>query len=392
MNIHDAAGRGAAVVLATLLSACGGSAPPSTGAAPEVTVVTVHRTSVPLAVDLPGRTSAHLVAQVRARVDGIVLRRDFTEGSEVKAGQRLYQVDPAPFVAALNSAEAAVQKAEATLASTTALAERFRVLVAENAVSKQEYDNAVAGKGQSAADLATAKAAVELAKINLGYTSVVSPITGISGISIVTQGAYVQAAGATLMTTVQQIDPIYVDLTQSSVEGLQLRRDVATGTLRMSGPGEASVKLFLEDGTEYPHAGKLQFTDITVDQGTGSVTVRAIFPNPRRVLLPGMYVRARIDEGVNEAILVPQVGVTHDPQGQATALVVGADDKVARKTLRVRGARGSQWIVDGGLDDGDRVIVAGLQRVLAGVVVRPVEGASPSLAPAAAPATVATSR
>lgn len=380
------------MTVALALGACSRAAPPAAPAPTQVSVVTVHRASVPISVELPGRTSAYLVAQVRARVDGIVLRREFVEGGDVKAGQRLYQIDPAPYVAALNSAEAAVQKAQATLASTTAQAERYKVLVAENAVSKQEYDNAVAAQGQSAADLATGKAAVDAARINLGYTSVVSPITGITGISLVTQGAYVQAASATLMTTVQQIDPIYVDLTQSSVEGLQLRRDVANGTLRMSGPDQASVKLFLEDGSEYPHPGKLQFTDITVDQGTGSVTVRAIFPNPRRVLLPGMFVRAKVEEGRNEAILVPQVGVTHDPQGQATALVVGADNKVVRKTLRLRGARGAEWIVESGLDDGDRVIVSGLQRVSPGVTVTPIEGSAPIAGPQPAAAAVATAR
>lgn len=392
VSLSRRGGTAACVALVLALGACSRAAPPAVSAPPQVTVVTVHRGSVPISVDLPGRTSAYLVAQVRARVDGIVQRRDFVEGSDVKAGQRLYQIDPAPYVAALNSAEAAVQKAQATLASTTAQAERYKVLVADNAVSKQDYDNAIASQGQSAADLATGKAAVDVARINLGYTSVVSPITGITGISLVTQGAYVQASSASLMTTVQQIDPIYVDLTQSSVEGLELRRDIANGTLRMSGPDRAMVKLFLEDGSEYPHPGKLQFTDITVDQGTGSVTVRAIFPNPRRVLLPGMFVRARVEEGVNEAILVPQVGVTHDPQGQATALVVGADGKVVRKTLRLRGARGAQWIVDSGLEDGDRVIVAGVQRVSPGAAVTPVEGEAPIAARKPAASSVAAAR
>jgi len=370
-------GRGlaTAVLSALALAACSNAQTPAAAPpASEVSVVTVHRGSVPITTELPGRTSPYLVAQVRARVDGIVLKREFKEGSEVKAGQRLYQIDPAPYVAALNSATASLQKAEANLASTTAQAERYKVLVAANAVSKQDYDNAVATQGQAAADVATGKAAVAMAQINLGYTNVVSPISGRSGVSQVTEGAYVQASAATLMTTVQQIDPVYVDLTQSSVEGLQLRRDIASGQLKLNGPNQAKVTLALEDGMQYRSTGSLQFTDITVDQGTGSVTVRAIFPNPRFVLLPGMFVRARIEEGINEnAILVPQVGVTHDPKGQATALVVGADNKVAVHTLQLRGTGGDRWIVEGGLDDGDRVIVAGVQKAQPGAVVKAVE-------------------
>jgi membrane fusion protein, multidrug efflux system len=376
MNLKQGLGMALCVLLPAMIAGCGGSGaatstPPQI---PEVSVVAVHKGSVPITIDLPGRTSPYLVAQVRARVDGIVLKREFKEGGDVKAGQRLYQIDPAPYIAALNSATASLQKAEANIASTTAQAERYKVLVAANAVSKQDYDNAVAAQGQAAADVATGKAAVAMAQINLGYTNVVSPIAGRIGPSQVTQGAYVQASAATLMATVQQIDPIYVDLTQSSVEALQLRRDVATGQLKLNGSDQAKVALALEDGTQYPVAGSLQFTDITVDQGTGSVTVRAIFPNPRFTLLPGMFVRARIEEGVNEnAFLVPQVGVTHDPNGKATALVVGADNKVTVHPLQLRGTSGNQWIVEAGLDDGDRVIVAGVQKVQAGTVVQVVE-------------------
>jgi membrane fusion protein, multidrug efflux system len=365
----------APALAAMLLGGCGMAKPATTAPQPpEVSVVTVHSGSVPITTELPGRTSAYLVAQVRARVDGIVQDREFKEGGDVKAGQRLYQIDPAPYIASLDSATASLQKAEANLASTTAQAERYKVLVAANAVSKQDYDNAVSAQGQAAADVATGKAAVAMARINLGYTNVVSPIAGRSGPSQVTQGAYVQASAATLMATVQQIDPIYVDLTQSSVEGLKLRRDIATGQLKLNGPNQAKVTLLLEDGTQYPVPGSLQFTDITVDQGTGSVTMRAIFPNARFVLLPGMFVRARIEEGVNEdAILVPQVGVTHDPKGQATALVVGTDNKVAVRPLQLKGTSGNQWIVAGGLADGDRVIVDGVQKVQAGASVQAVE-------------------
>jgi len=341
---------------------------------PEVSVVTVRKASVPVVTELPGRTSAYLVAQVRARVDGIVLKREFSEGADVKAGQRLYQIDPAPYRAALNSALGVLQKAQANLAAMTSQAERYKILIGGNGVSKQEYDNAIAAQGQAAADVASSAAAVQTARINLGYTDVVSAITGRTGPSLVTQGAYVQASAATLLTTVQQTDPIYVDLTQTSVAGLQLRRDAASGQLKLNGPDQAKVTLTLEDGTKYPATGTLQFTDITVDPATGSVTVRAVFPNPDHVLLPGMFVHASIEEGVNDnALLVPQVGVTHNPQGQATALVVGPDNRVALRTIQASRTSGANWVVDGGLKDGERVVVSGVQKVQPGAVVRAVE-------------------
>jgi membrane fusion protein (multidrug efflux system) len=300
----------------------------------------------------------------------------------------LYQIDPAPFRAMLNSAVATQQKMEATLAVNTTLAERYKVLVGGNAVSKQLYDNAVAAQQQAAADLGVAKAAVETAKINLGYTNVVSPITGRSGISQVTQGAFVQASVATLMNTVQQIDPIYVDLFQSSVEGLQLLRDVASGRIKLNGPNQAKVTLTQEDGTQYPLTGTLQFSGITVDPGTGSYPLRVIFRNPDHVLLPGMFVRARVDEGVNNAaFLVPQVGVTHNPQGQATALVVGPDNKVVLRTIQATRTIGDKWVVDGGLNDGERVIVAGTQKAQPGMLVSAIEPQTPATP---APENVAT--
>ena len=368
-----------AAATATLLAACspGGGQWGAKGPQqpPQVTVVEVHRENVPVSIELPGRTSPQLVAQVRARVDGIVLRRDFTEGSEVKTGQRLYQIDQAPYIAALASAEATLKKAEANLASTTATVERYKMLVEKNAVSRQDYDNAVAAQGQAAADVASGKAAVDSARINLSYTAVVSPIGGRAGISQVTPGAYVRASEATLMTTVQQIDPIKVDLTQSSVEGLKLRRDYASGNLKINGRDRAKVTLILEDGTEYPQPGTLQFTDITVDPSTGSVTVRAVFPNPDGTLLPGMFVRARIEEGLREnAFLVPQVAITHDQKGDAVTLVVGADNKVQPRKVALAGTRGDKWIVESGLNDGDRVIVGGAQRVQPGVAVQIAQG------------------
>ncbi|OXI14572.1 efflux transporter periplasmic adaptor subunit, partial [Burkholderia sp. AU16482] len=352
---------------AVFLAACGkkeSAPPPQT---PEVGVVTVQPQAVPVFTDLPGRTSAFLVAQVRARVDGIVLRREFTEGTDVKAGQRLYKIDPAPYIAALNSAKATLAKAQANLVTQNALVARYKVLVAANAVSKQDYDNAVATQGQAAADVAAGKAAVDTAQINLGYTDVMSPISGRVGISQVTPGAYVQASQATLMSTVQQLDPVYVDLTQSSLEGLKLRQDVQSGRLKTSGPGAAKVSLILEDGKTYSEPGKLQFSDVTVDQTTGSVTIRAVFPNPGRVLLPGMFVRARIEEGVNEnAFLVPQIGVTHDQKGQAIAMVVNASNKVEPRPLKTTGMQGQNWIVEGGLQAGDHVIVQGVDKVRPG--------------------------
>ncbi|TKC89774.1 efflux RND transporter periplasmic adaptor subunit [Trinickia terrae] len=385
---------------AVFLAACGQkqSAPPQQ--TPEVGVVTIQQSSVPVVTELPGRTNAFLVAQVRARVDGIVLSRDFTEGSEVKAGQRLYKIDPAPYIASLNNAKATLARAEANLVSTTAQANRYKVLVAANAVSKQDYDNAVASQGQAAADVAAGKAQVQTAQINLGYTDVISPITGRTGVSQVTPGAYVQASQATLMDTIQQLDPVYVDLTQSSLDGLKLRRDVQEGRVKTSGPSAAKVSLILEDGRTYSEPGKLQFSDVTVDQTTGSVTIRAIFPNPNRVLLPGMFVRARIEEGVNDrAMLVPQIGVSHNQKGDAIALVVGPDNKVAPHTLVTTGMNGPNWVVESGVQPGDRVIVQGTEKVRPGMEVKavpaqlaesPASGAAAGQAPAASGAKAAS--
>jgi membrane fusion protein (multidrug efflux system) len=366
----------AVALLAAIVSAgcTGGKAAPAPAQPPEVAVVTVRRAIVPVTTELPGRTSAYLVAQVRARVDGIVLKREFTEGADVKAGQRLFQIDPAPYRATLDNALAALQKAQANLTAMTSQAERYRILIGGNGISKQEYDNAIAAQDQAAADVASGKATVQSARINLGYTDVAASIGGRIGPSQVTQGAFVQASAATPMAMVQQIDPIYVDLNQSSVAGLQLRRDIASGRLKLNGPDQAKVTLLLEDGSQYPESGTLQFTDITVDPSTGSVTVRAIFPNPHQVLLPGMFVRARIDQGVDDnAMLLPQVAVTRNPQGQATALVVGLDDKVTSRTIQTTRTLGDQWVVQGGLKQGERVIVSGVQRVQPGMVVRAVE-------------------
>jgi len=379
---------GGAVLTVALLSACGDKAqqPNAAPPPPEVGVITVQPTSAPVVTELPGRTNAFLVAQVRARVDGVVLRREFVEGSDVKAGQRLYKIDPAPYIAALDSAKAALAKAQANLASADALANRYKVLVAANAVSKQDYDNAVAAQGQAAADVAAGKAAVDTAQINLGYTDVISPISGKIGISQVTPGAYVQASQATLMSTVQQINPVYVDLTESSRQGLQLRRDAQAGKLKMEGPNAAKVTLILEDGRTYSEPGKLQFSDVTVDESTGSVTVRAIFPNPNRVLLPGMFVRARIQEGMNNHVfIVPQVGVLRDQSGHATVMVVGADGKAAIKPVVATSTQGQNWVIESGLNPGDRVIVQGIVKVQPGMPVKAVPAQLPPPPPPGAP-------
>jgi membrane fusion protein, multidrug efflux system len=367
-----------AVIAGSALAACGKSEAPNSKPPVEVGVVTIESRPLRVIEDLPGRTSAYLVSQVRARVDGIVQKRTFREGSDVKSGQLLFRIDPATYEANLASARATLLRAQANLETAKALAERDKILVEGNAISKQDYDNALAAAGQAAADVASGRAAVQIATINLGYTEVTSPIPGRIGTALVTEGAYVQAAAATLLATVQQIDPIYVDLSESSVAGLRMRREVAAGRLKLDGPDQAKVSLVLEDGTRYALSGKLQFTDITVDQGTGTVTVRAIFPNPDHVLLPGMFVHAQIDEGVNqEGLLVPQVAVTHDAKGQPTALVVGDDDKVVLKTLVTGRTEGSNWVVQSGLKPKDRVILEGLQKVQPGQTVKPVPASTP---------------
>jgi membrane fusion protein (multidrug efflux system) len=377
MSAHNTFRRAgpAALLAAAALAGCGQAqhkAPPA--APPEVAVLTAHQTSVPVAIELPGRTSPFLVAQVRARVDGIVLNQRFADGADVGQNQALYQIDPAPFRAALGSAEATLKKAQANLVAMNAQLARYKVLIDGNAVSKQAYDNAVATQGQAEADVAAGQAAVVSARINLGYTSVSSPIAGRSGISQVTQGAYVQASGATLLNTVQQIDPIYVDLRQSSAEVTKLRHDLESGQLKKAGGSDQfKVGLTLEDGSTYPLSGTLRFSGVTVDPATGSVVLRAIFPNPRHVLLPGMFVRAQLAQGVDDkAVLVPVPAVTHNAQGEPTALVVGADHKVAERVLQTRGMTGASWVVGGGLGEGDQVIVSGLQKVQPGMLVKAV--------------------
>ncbi|QBE67515.1 efflux RND transporter periplasmic adaptor subunit [Pseudoduganella lutea] len=371
---------------ALALAGCGAEKAPRAATVPQVTTVTVERTAVPLALELPGRTAPFLLAEVRARVDGIVQDRRFTEGSDVRKGDPLYVIDPAPYRAALSSAQAALQRAKANLVSSTSQLERYKVLVGGNAVSKQAYDNAEAAQLQAAADVAAAEAAVTTARINLGYTSVTAPISGRSSVSQVTQGAYVQGGSATLLTTIQQLDPMYVDLQQSSAEGLALRRDIANGSLKLAGAGKAQVRLKLEDGSTYAHAGVLEFSGVTVDRDTGSVTLRARFPNPEKLLLPGMFVRASVDQGVRQGVVrVPAPAVTRNPQGEATVMLVGAGNKTEVRTVETGALVDGHWLVEHGLKEGERLIVSGVQKLRPGTIVEARAAAPRKLATAPAP-------
>ncbi|HET8723841.1 MAG TPA: efflux RND transporter periplasmic adaptor subunit [Anaeromyxobacteraceae bacterium] len=361
------------VALAAPLAACGPRSGPPPAATPvEVGVVTLQPTTVTLTRELPGRTSAYRVAEVRARVNGILLKRFFAEGSDVKEGQRLFQIDPAPYQAAFDGARAVLSRAEATAANARLQAQRAAELIKTSVISQQDHDNAQAALKTAEADLAAARAAEDAARINLGYTTVTSPVSGRIGRAVVTEGAYVQASQATLLATVQQIDPVYVDVTQSADEVLKLRRDLESGRLQGAGKGQARVKLLLEGG-EYPVAGTLQFADVTVDPGTGSITLRALFPNPRGELLPGLFVRAQLIEAVNpQALLVPQVGVTRDQKGFPVVLVVNAERKVERRQIVADRTVGASWLVTDGLKPGDQVVVEGLQKVRPGTLVNPV--------------------
>ncbi len=337
---------------------------------------TCSRTAVTLTRELPGRTSAYRVAEVRARVNGIVLKRLFTEGSDVREGQRLFLIDPAPYQAAADGAAAQLARAEAALANARLVAARYADLVKDDAVSRQEADAAQATLKTTEADVAAARAAEQAARISLGYTAVTAPVSGRIGRSAVTEGAFVQAAQATLLATVQTLDPMYVDVTQSAAEVSRLRRDLEAGRLQAAGQGGAKVRLLLEDGQEYGQPGTLQFADVTVDPGTGSIALRALFPNPKGHLLPGMFVRARLEEAVDpKALLVPQAAVTRDQKGLPVALVVGADGKVERRQLATDRTVGDAWLVTGGLKEGEQVIVEGLQKARPGAQVKAVPAA-----------------
>jgi membrane fusion protein (multidrug efflux system) len=335
--------------------------------------VTVQPQQIVLTAELPGRTSAYRIAEIRPQVSGLILKRLFTEGSDVQAGQELYQIDPAPFQAALDIAKAALGRAQASLPAIRLRADRFKEAVADKAVSQQDFDDADGALKQAEADVQYWKATVETARINLGYARVVSPISGRIGKSTVTDGAIVTAYQPMPLATIQQLDPIYVDVPQSTTELLRLQRRLEEGRINRDGANVNKVQLVLGDGMRYPLEGTLQFRDVSVDPTTASVILRMVFPNPNGVLLPGMFVRAAVEEGVNEqAILIPQQAVSRDPKGNPVALIVDGAGKVGQRMLSLDRAIGDQWLVSTGLAAGDRVIVEGMQRVRPGAVVREV--------------------
>lgn len=354
------------IVCSALLAGCDGSDNAQQGAqVPQVTVFVVKSAPLAVTTELPGRTDAFRVAEVRPQVSGIILRRNFVEGSDVKAGDSLYQIDPASYQAAYDSAKGELVKAEAAANIAHLTVKRYVPLVGTQYVSRQEYDQAVANARQADASVTAAQAGVETARINLAYTKVSSPINGRIGKSSVTEGALVTNGQASALATVQQLDPIYVDVTQSSNDFMQLKQSSL-----QKGDGTSSVQLLMENGQPYAEKGTLQFSDVTVDESTGSITLRAVLPNPKHMLLPGMFVRARIDEGVQpNAILVPQQGVTRTPRGDATVLVVNAKEQVETRSVVAPQAIGDRWLITNGLKEGDRVIISGLQKVHPGATV-----------------------
>ncbi|EIX2687052.1 multidrug efflux RND transporter periplasmic adaptor subunit AcrA [Salmonella enterica] len=337
---------------------------------PEVGVVTLKTEPLQITTELPGRTVAYRIAEVHPQVSGIILKRNFVEGSDIEAGVSLYQIDPATYQATYDSAKGDLAKAQAAANIAELTVKRYQKLLGTQYISKQEYDQALADAQQATAAVVAAKAAVETARINLAYTKVTSPISGRIGKSSVTEGALVQNGQASALATVQQLDPIYVDVTQSSNDFLRLKQELANGSLKQEN-GKAKVDLVTSDGIKFPQSGTLEFSDVTVDQTTGSITLRAIFPNPDHTLLPGMFVRARLQEGTKPtALLVPQQGVTRTPRGDATVLVVGADNKVETRQIVANQAIGDKWLVTDGLKAGDRVVVSGLQKVRPGAQVK----------------------
>jgi len=341
--------------------------------APEVAVVTVQPERISIAAELAGRVSAFLIAEVRPQVSGIIQRRLFDEGADVKAGDLLYQIDPAFYEAAHASAKASLARAEANVPPIQLKAERYKELVDIKAVSQQNYDDITAALKQSEAELGIARAAMETARINLAYTGITAPISGRIGKSAVTIGALATAHQAVPFTTIQQLDPVYVDAPQSSANLLRLKRNMASGNLKRGDEYQAKVRLILEDGTPYPLEGTLKFSDVTVDPSTSSFIFRTIFPNPDHTLLPGMYVRAVIEEGLNEqALLVPQQGISRDPKGNAVAMLVNGSDKAEQRAVKVDRAIGNKWLVTDGLKPGDRVIIEGIQKVKPGATVKVV--------------------
>lgn len=383
-----------ALALAAGLAACGqggsgggaggGQMPP-----PAVGVVTVQPASLAITTELPGRLEAWRTAQVRARVTGVVQKRLFTEGSTVQAGQSLFQVDDAPYRAALDSAQATAARAEAALAQATALLERNRPLAEARAISQQEWVATQAAHKQALADQAAAKAAITQARLNVDYARVLAPIAGRIGRALVTEGALVSAGEATLLATIQQTDRLYVNITQSATDALRLKRALEAGKLQSAGP--AMARVLLDDGSEHPQPARLLFSDLQVDATSGQVTLRAELPNPKGDLLPGLYVKVRVEQGRNSsAMLVPQQAVTRGAAGD-TVLVVGADHQVAQRSVQLGGTQGSQWVVLGGLNAGDQVVVDGFQKIRPKTPVTPVAWVPPGAASAPAPAPAAAS-
>jgi membrane fusion protein (multidrug efflux system) len=380
------------VLLAALaLSACGKSDEAAKAGAPvnkapppaQVGVVTVTPGDVGLVTELPGRLEASRVAQVRARAAGILQERLFREGSDVKAGQVLFRIDAAPYEASLQSAKAGLARAQANLSTTTALAERYKPLIAENAISEQEYANAVAAQAVATADVAVGKAAVQSASINVNYARVTAPIAGRIGRALVTEGALVGQGEATPLAVIQQVHPMYVNFTQSATEAMRLRSALASGQLKGAGADAASVRVVLEDGSIYAQPGKLLFSDLTVDPATGQVTLRAEVPNPQGTLLPGLYVRVRLEQATAaDAITLPQQAVTRSAQGDSVMVVDGAG-KVAPRTVKLGGQQNGQWVVLDGLKAGEQVMVDGFQKLRGGAPVKAVPWTPPGAAPAA---------
>ena len=379
--------RAVALVASALAGACGhGPGGGPGGLQQPVTVVTLRSAPVTLTRELPGRTTAFLVADVRPQATGIVKARLFREGAAVKAGQPLYQLDDSLYRAQFQNSEAALAKSEAALEVARLAARRASELVKTHSISAQDHDNAIAAERQAAADAQAARAALETSRVNLAYTRITAPISGRIGKSAVTPGALVVANQSAPLAVIQQLDPMYVEVSQASSEWLRLKEEIDAGRLKAGGAG-TRVTVLLEDGRRYPQDGRLEFADVTVDTGTGSFALRAIVPNPNDTLLPGMYVRAILNEGIrSDAVLVPQVAVAHDPKGGATTLVVATGNKVEQRTITVSRAIGDQWLVDAGLRAGDQVIVEGVLKVHPGDVVRPTEAAPQAAAATAASA------
>ena len=369
-------------VLLIIISGCGKKAAPPAPAPPQVGFITITPQPVSWTTQLPGRTDAEMTADVRPQVSGIILKRLFTEGSDVTAGQQLYQIDPATYQASYDTALATLAYDQAALITARIKAERYKPLAAAQAISKQDYDDAVAGAGEAVANVASARASVEQAQINLNYTKVISPISGHIGASSVTPGALVTASQTTVLATVTQLDPIYVDVEEPSTLRLQLQVGFANGNMAKDANGDVPVALQLEDGSMYNFKGALQFTEVTEDESTGTVLLRATFPNPDHFLLPGMYVHAVLSQGVRQnGIVVPQQAVSHNTHGDATVILLGSGNKAVLQIIQTGAVVDNQWVVTSGLKAGDRVIIDGLTGLHPGATVTPVAEAAPSITP-----------